>query len=171
MQPLAGSTSQGSCCPPCLRHQSSIVLSHCYGSSQVLSVKRTPGGGPGGQSAPLPYRSRECMCVLLLYLLHMQKHISTGGGGPGGQSAPLPYRSRECMCVLLLYLLHMQKHSSAYGGGPGGQSAPLPYRSRECMCVLLMYLLHNAAAQQCLWRGSRGAVSPPALQVDVILHT
>jgi hypothetical protein len=65
----------------------------------------------------------------------------------------------------------MQQHNSTGGGGQGGLSAPLPYRSSKCMCVLLMYLLHNVAAQQYWWRGSRGAVSPPALQVDVILHT
>jgi hypothetical protein len=163
MQPLAGSTSQGSCCPPCLRHQSSIVLSHCYGSSQVLSVKRTPGGGPGGQSAPLPYRSRECMCVLLLYLLHMQKHSSAYGGGPGGQSAPLPYRSRECMCVLLMYLLHNAAAQQYWWRGSGGAAKPPASQVQQVYVCAADVPLAQCSSTTVLVAGVKGGSQPPCL--------
>jgi hypothetical protein len=79
-----------------------VLLLHLLHMQQHSS---TDGGGPGGQSGPLPYRSRECMCVLLLYLLHMQKHISATAaptlvaGVQGGQPAPrLTGPASVCVC-------------------------------------------------------------------------
>jgi hypothetical protein len=51
----------------------------------------------------------------------------------------------------------------------GRQPAPLPHRSsKSIMCAAAVSLAHTAAQQ---WRGSRGAASPPALHVHVLMHT
>ena len=89
------------------------------------------GGVKGGSQPPcLTGPATECVCVLLLYVLHEQQHSSTGGGGQGGAVSPPASQVQQLnVCVLLLYVLHEQQHSRTGGGVQGGQSAPLPHRS------------------------------------------
>ena len=94
----------------------------------------------------------------------------------GGLTAPLDPLHQYCCTTAVLQIQQQHTHTSAGPVGQGGWLPPLPPATSFCVAhcndsshLLVLYVLVYlacAAAQQYWWRGSRGAVCPPASQVQ-----